>query len=109
MCGAHGWSLKNMCTISQLACCIQIESEVDCDTFFPEMSQDKWRLWSSSAPRQDKDMRYSFQCYVPASATSSSTAPALPPAIAAQHEELQVFMTLLPYLAMKHTLQCGCG
>ncbi|BDA43329.1 Bifunctional dihydrofolate reductase-thymidylate synthase [Coccomyxa sp. Obi] len=66
-----------------------IESEVDCDTFFPEMRQDKWRLWSSSAPRRDKDMRYSFQCYVPASATSSSTAPSLPPALAAQHEELQ--------------------
>ncbi len=67
----------------------QIEADIECDTFFPEMSLDKWRLWSESAPRRDGDMRYSFQCYVPASASSSSSPPALPPAVAAQHEELQ--------------------
>lgn len=79
---------------------------MECDTFFPEMAQDKWRLWSESTPRRDNDMRYSFQCYVPACASSSSSSggPVLPAALAAQHEELQVCQGAS--LKLLHALPC---
>ena len=70
---------------------VQIDADIECDTFFPELDSSKWRLWSQSAPKRDADIRYSFQCYVPASASSTSErAPDLPAGLAAQHEEYQV-------------------
>ena len=70
---------------------VQIDADIECDTFFPELDSSKWRLWSQSAPKHDADMRYSFQCYVPTSASSTSErAPDLPAGLAAQHEEYQV-------------------
>ena len=70
---------------------MQIDADIDCDTFFPEMSSDQWRMWSQSAPKRDGDIRYSFQCYVPASTSSTSDgALELPAGLASQHEEYQV-------------------
>ena len=66
---------------------------MECDTFFPELRPEAWRLWSAAAPKQDGGTRYAFQCYVPAcpsSTSGSGAAPCLPPALAAQHEEYQV-------------------
>ena len=75
---------------------LQIDADIDCDTFFPELKPEDWRLWSQSAPKRDNGMRYSFQCYVPASASSTSNrAPELPAGLAAQHEEYQVTLDLL--------------
>lgn len=80
------------------ACCgAQIEADIECDTFFPELRRDRWRLWSAAPPRRDGGMRYAFHCYVPAGPSSSSNGssgsdatPCLPPALAARHEEYQV-------------------
>ena len=64
---------------------------MECDTFFPELRADQWRLWSAAAPRRDAGTRYAFHCYVPASGSSCSGRPAaLPPALGARHEEYQV-------------------
>ena len=71
---------------------------MECDTFFPELRPEAWRLWSEAAPKQDNGMRYAFQCYVPASPSSSSGSnapPSLPPAVAARHEEYQVRHNML--------------
>lgn len=73
----------------------QIEADVECDTFFPELRRERWRLWSAAPPRRDNGMRYAFHCYVPAGASSGSgRAPTLPPALAAHHEECQVSIVL---------------
>ncbi len=70
---------------------VQIDADIECDTFFPELDGRKWRLWSQSAPKRDADIRYSYQCYVPASTSSTSErAPDLPAGLAAQHGEYQV-------------------
>ena len=70
---------------------LQIDADIECDTFFPELKPEGWRMWSQSAPKRDNGMRYSFQCYVPASTSSTSNrAPELPAGLAAQHEEFQV-------------------
>jgi hypothetical protein len=78
----------------------QIEADMECDTFFPELRRDRWRLWSAAPPRRDGGMRYAFHCYVPAGPSSSSgashAAPRLPPALAARHEEYQVRVPSLP-------------
>ena len=69
----------------------QIDADVECDTFFPELRRERWRLWSAAPPRRDNGTRYAFHCYVPAGAAGGSgRAPALPPALAARHEECQV-------------------
>jgi hypothetical protein len=81
--------MHNYCKTLQYP--VQIDADIECDTFFPELDSSKWRLWSQSAPKRDADIRYSFQCYVPASASSTSErAPDLPAGLAAQHEEYQV-------------------
>ena len=75
---------------------VQIDADIECDTFFPELSSEQWRIWSESAPKRDGDIRYSFQCYVPASSSSTSDrAPEMPAGLAAQHEEYQVRMAPL--------------
>ena len=54
-------------------------------------------MWSESAPKRDGDVRYSFQCYVPASSSSTSDrAPEMPAGLAAQHEEYQVSVAPFP-------------
>ena len=83
----------------------QVESSVECDTFFPQVDSSRFRLWSASEPTTegrggaDSCPRYSFLCYTAVAGASTSgataTAPAstlakLPPAVASRHEEYQV-------------------
>ena len=83
---------------------LQIDADIECDTFFPELKPGDWRMWSQSAPKRDNGMRYSFQCYVPASASSTSNRPPdLPAGLAAQHEEYQVDLDHL----LHSTGSCG--
>lgn len=42
----------------------QVESEVECDTFMPPVDEQRFKLWSASAPQRDTPdgTRYSFLC-----------------------------------------------
>ena len=75
-----------------------VESDFDCDTYFPAIDPEQFSLWSSAAPRTDQDVRYQFLCYV----SKSHIPPHLPAAIASKHEEQQVrkeaFMVLAAFL-----------
>lgn len=91
----------------------QIGADIECDTFFPALAAERWRLWSQSAPKRDGDTRYAFQCWVPASASSTSgsdsSAPELPAGLAAQHEEYQVCcLSLLCPAGPQHADVSGC-
>jgi hypothetical protein len=83
----------------------RIDAEYPCDTYFPNIDQDdNWRLWSSSAPKRESGVRYSFQCYVrnqqPFAGEQQQQEEAaswVPPGIASRHQEYQVrHYTLLP-------------
>ena len=64
----------------------QIDQDIDCDTFFPEIDRSRFKLWSAAPPQKDNGIRYSCLCY-----TAASTEPvSLPAAMASQHEEQQV-------------------
>ncbi|KAL3150607.1 hypothetical protein ABBQ32_000413 [Trebouxia sp. C0010 RCD-2024] len=63
-----------------------VESDFDCDTFFPEIDPKRFALWSAAAPQSDNDMRYHFLCYT---ARNIDGPPQLPTGIASQHEEQQ--------------------
>ena len=64
----------------------QVESDAECDTHMPPIDEARFRLWSAAAPRRDGSTRYAFLCYTRA---GQEPPPALPPATAARHEELQ--------------------
>ena len=68
-----------------------IESDIDCDTFFPEIDPKLFALWSAAAPKSDNGIRYHFLCYT---TRSPGGPPKLPIAIASKHEEQQVQVTL---------------
>jgi dihydrofolate reductase/thymidylate synthase len=87
----------------------RIESDPDCDTFFPEVDPEApdcpYRVWSAAPPKRDAGVRYSFVCYVrgggPGRGGSSGAEGAeeeeaaleelrLPPAMASRHDEMQV-------------------
>ena len=64
----------------------QIDQDFECDTYFPEIDQSRFKLWSAAPPRKDGNTCYSFLCY-----TAVQNSPvSLPAAIASQHEEQQV-------------------
>ena len=42
----------------------EIQSEPECDTFFPALPSDEFRLWSRSQPLQSKDHAIVFKAYV---------------------------------------------
>lgn len=65
----------------------EIEADVQCDTFFPALDRDRWRLWSSSPPKRHKDMRYTFLCYT--ASKGEEAAPQLPAGLHTRHEEHQ--------------------
>lgn len=65
----------------------EIETEYECDTFFPPVDSSVYSLWSATAPQRSKNDRFSFLCLTRADAADSQ--PQLPPAVA-KHEELQV-------------------
>ena len=64
-----------------------IESDFECDTFFPEIDPKRFALWSAAPPRSDNDIRYHFLCYT---SRSMDGAPQLPSGIASKHDEQQV-------------------
>lgn len=64
----------------------QINADYDCDVFFPTIDQTKFRLWSSSGTKKEKETEYSFLCYTP---SGKATAPILPVATQGKHEEYQ--------------------
>jgi dihydrofolate reductase/thymidylate synthase len=72
----------------------QVECEAACDTFMPPVDASKFKLWSAGAPRKEGDTRYSLLCYTRA---GQEGLPALPPAVASRHEELQVWMSGVGY------------
>lgn len=43
---------------------VQVESEAECDTFMPPVDEQRFKLWSASAPQRDTPdgTRYSFLC-----------------------------------------------
>ena len=65
----------------------RIDEDYECDTFFPEIDQSRFKLWSAAAPQKDQGVRYSFLCYT---ATNQDEPVSLPAAIASNHEEQQV-------------------
>lgn len=65
----------------------QIQEDVPCDTFFPALDPASWRLWSSTAPHRQNELRFAFLCYTPA---AQAAPPRLPAAVAGRHEEYQV-------------------
>ena len=58
----------------------RIESDMECDTFFPEIDPQRFALWSAAAPQSDKGIRYHFLCYT---ARSMDGPPQLPTAMPA--------------------------
>ena len=64
-----------------------IESDVECDTFFPAIDPEQYALWSAAPPQSDDAVQYHFLCYVRRSFT---VPPPLPTAIASKHDEQQV-------------------
>ena len=68
----------------------EIETEYECDTFFPPLDRSVFSLWSATAPHRTKADRCSFLCYTRAEAVADQ--PQLPPAVASRHEELQVVL-----------------
>ena len=67
-----------------------VESDMECDTFFPEIDPQRFALWSAAAPQSDNDVKYHFLCYT---ARNLQGPPQLPTAIASKHEEQQVCTT----------------
>jgi len=65
-----------------------IDKEYECDTTFPEIDPERFRLWSSAEPCEEEGVRYTFQVYTPVDLKAKAV-PALPPAVASRHEELQ--------------------
>lgn len=45
-----------------------------CDTYFPTLDPDTYRLWSASESHEDDGVRYSFLCYTRACARAASVA-----------------------------------
>lgn len=75
-----------------------VESDVECDTFFPVVNEDKFKLWAATSPKRDSPdgPRYSFLLYtraddktVQASDFQTNVQKILPPATLPQHEEEQ--------------------
>lgn len=66
-------------------------AHIECDTFFPALDPNHWRLWSGAQPRREGNLRYSFLCFTPA----GTSPPAFAPGLASSHEELQVWTTLV--------------
>ncbi|QDZ17835.1 bifunctional dihydrofolate reductase-thymidylate synthase [Chloropicon primus] len=64
----------------------EIDSDFECDTFFPSIDPTKFRIWSSSPAKRDKESQYSFLCY---SRSGKVDPPALPSATCSKHEEYQ--------------------
>lgn len=89
-----------------------IESDSECDTFFPEIDPKRFALWSAAAPRSDNEIKYHFLCYT---ARSIDGPPQLPTAIASKHEEQQVHIDLaaqsklqvLQHMFSNHWLFCS--
>ena len=67
-----------------------VESDTECDTFFPAIDANQFALWSAAPPQSDNGIRYHFLCYVNKNLGSP---PSLPTAIASKHEEQQVHMS----------------
>eukprot|EP00798_Chlamydomonas_sp_ICE-L_P007997 gene7997-1224_t len=65
-----------------------IEADYECDTHFPEINPERFRLWSTSEPCEDSGVRYSYHCYRSVDSTAKGEL-ALPPAMASRHEEYQ--------------------
>ena len=68
-----------------------IESDFECDTFFPEIDPKRFALWSAAPPQSDNNIKYHFLCYT---ARNIDGPPQLPTAIASKHEEQQVHIDL---------------
>ena len=64
----------------------EIQGDCECDTFFPSIDKERWRLWSQSRSQKDGDSRTKFLCYVPADKAEHL----LPESVQRQHEEYQV-------------------
>lgn len=65
----------------------EVQAQFECDTYFPPISPERFRLWSASRPCRDGDVTYSFLCY-----TRKDSGPEtvdLLPSIASRHEEYQ--------------------
>lgn len=73
----------------------RVESDVDCDTFFPPVDSAKFQLWVSSSPRRDTPdgARYSFMCYTrignDGDGISEEAVATLPKLVREKHEEYQ--------------------
>ena len=63
-----------------------VESDFDCDTYFPTIDPKRFSLWSAAAPQSDQGTRYQFLCYV----AQDHVPPQVPAATASRHEEQQV-------------------
>jgi dihydrofolate reductase/thymidylate synthase len=64
----------------------KVDSDVECDTFFPSIDQEKYRVWSSSPCNTENSVGYTFLCY---SRSGKVDPPALPSAMRSKHEEYQ--------------------
>ena len=65
------------------------EAERGCDTFFPEVMREQFRVWTAAPFARDAPAgeRYAFMVLTPAGREAPV---AMPPAVACQHEEYQV-------------------
>jgi len=77
----------------------EVGTQTKCDTFFPEITPDTYRVWSASEAKMENGIPYTFLCYTRSGAT---VAPNLSPAMSFGHEEYQ-------YLDMvKDIIESGC-
>lgn len=73
-----------------------VESDVECDTFFPAVNENTFKLWAATSPKRDSPAgpRYSFLLYTRANVKTQEgsdpiTTGDLPPATQPRHEEQQ--------------------
>lgn len=72
----------------------RIDADYGCDTFFPALDPQAFRVWSASQVMRDVNgTPFSFICYTRGGETSTLAPPAspiLPPAMSSRHDEMQV-------------------
>ena len=79
---------SDLCTVIHLT---SIDKEFHCDTFFPPIDTNTYKLWGASEPKTQDGVRFAFICYTRVGLEVVD----LPPALAARHGEYQVQLAWL--------------
>ena len=91
----------------------RIEADYGCDTFFPTLDPQVFKMWSASQIMRDASgTAFSFLCYTRGDAPPAESTPqpslslSLPPAMSSRHDEMQVSQqpSLIPLVSVTLSL-----